>query len=304
MFSCQISLMRATSVLVAVVSARALKSRPNGPLKPTMLPATYMRLPGVSPRLIRSRTLSSGCSGPHESKTVVRPVLERHLRRFLDQILVAAFVPDDELDRRSEHQMDVGVHQARDDELARRVDLAGARRECRPPPAGPAATMRAPSMTMTESRTGWRAGAVDERRRRRRPPSVGRPPRHAPATVMAQAAMREQSRRLIVPLRSTATCAIAGASAPASDGSARDRRSGAVLDDRRDPADVGRCPASGSASSTTRSASFPASIVPIRSRTVIGGGNVARRRDDRRHRRHPLLDHRPETRGSVPRRAR
>jgi len=41
--------------LVAVVSAAALKSRPNGPLKPTMFPAMKVREPMTSPRLIRWR---------------------------------------------------------------------------------------------------------------------------------------------------------------------------------------------------------------------------------------------------------
>ena len=72
-FSSQIALMRLTRTFDAVVSAAELKSRLKGPPSPTILPATNIRLPAVSPRMIRSRTLSSGWSGPHESNTVVRP---------------------------------------------------------------------------------------------------------------------------------------------------------------------------------------------------------------------------------------
>ena len=65
-------------------------------------------------------------------------VLQRHLRGFLDQIFVVAFVAHDELDRRSEHKVNVRVHQPGDHELAGGVDRLRVRRDRdgRPPAGG------------------------------------------------------------------------------------------------------------------------------------------------------------------------
>ncbi len=69
-FFSNMALMRFWNAGVAAsIDAEVVKTARN----PTMSPAINMRLPGISPLLIRSRTRMRGSIGPIESKTVVKP---------------------------------------------------------------------------------------------------------------------------------------------------------------------------------------------------------------------------------------
>ena len=70
-----VSLVRLTKALLRCSADAPRKSGDKGPLKPMMLPAKKIRLPGAWPAAIMSRALASGARGPHVSKTVVIPDL-------------------------------------------------------------------------------------------------------------------------------------------------------------------------------------------------------------------------------------